>query len=322
ATPMVTEDSWEKLSDVALNEVLDAEALTELEIQQLNEGQFKFDPASARWRSMGLKLLGCVRTCEDMRLLGGMIPHLLQGAGPEPIDQATCPRPPWAQWSSGNQSSWCTFCWRCGLRLCLRSKTDEEKAMAQVKKQVKAKAKEMRAQSKAVTAAMMAQYERDLMEQAGADSDPWTPTPPPKPPPQKTPKARSAATENLDEVPGNLYVPTEVGYIPYKEPPPDAPVSKKYAQQVKGADVRPMTQSEMMRALSDMKVCLETQQRSNELTWQGARNLIRENRAMAEMAANSSSASAAPRMNSEDLAQLAQMMVSIQSGGGAAPPPA
>eukprot|EP00959_Pyramimonas_sp_CCMP1952_P055416 1158493-Pyramimonas_sp.AAC.1 len=99
----------------------------------------------------------------------------------------------------------------------------------------------------------MAQYERDLMELTSADGDPWTPTPPPKPPPKKTPKARSAATENLDEVPDNLCVPTDVGYIPYKEPPPDAPVSKKYAQQVRGAGVRPMTQSEMMRALSDMK---------------------------------------------------------------------
>eukprot|EP00959_Pyramimonas_sp_CCMP1952_P470752 9497219-Pyramimonas_sp.AAC.1 len=94
---MVAEDSWERLSDVTLNEVLEAEALTEQEIQQLNEGQFKFDPASARWRSMGLKLFGCVRTCEDMRLLCGMPPRMLQGAGPETIDRATCPRPPWAQ---------------------------------------------------------------------------------------------------------------------------------------------------------------------------------------------------------------------------------
>eukprot|EP00959_Pyramimonas_sp_CCMP1952_P014322 303200-Pyramimonas_sp.AAC.1 len=61
------------------------------------------------------------------------------------------------------------------------------------------------------------------MELTSADGDPRTPTPPPKPPPKKTPKARSAATENLDEVPGNLYVPTDAGYILYKAPPPDAP---------------------------------------------------------------------------------------------------
>eukprot|EP00959_Pyramimonas_sp_CCMP1952_P336282 7041596-Pyramimonas_sp.AAC.1 len=79
---------------VQIAEMLQAEEMPEYEKELFLAGQLRLNSASARWRSMLLKLMGSVTATENMRSVSGMVPHLLQRGEANPEE---CPRPPWAQ---------------------------------------------------------------------------------------------------------------------------------------------------------------------------------------------------------------------------------
>ena len=69
---------------------------------------------------------------------------------------------------------------------------------------------------------------------------------------------------------------------------------------------RPMTTSEMQLALSDMKICIESQRTENERVWGTVQNFIDQERELR-------AAQPAPSLRDEDPVKIAKMLQGLQS---------
>ncbi|CAK0794103.1 unnamed protein product, partial [Prorocentrum cordatum] len=312
AEASATDEEQDDYMAMQIAEMLQAEEMTEHEKDLFLAGQLRLGPASARWRSMFLKLMGSVTATENMRSVSGMVPHLLQRGEANPEE---CPRPPWAQWSGANAHAAYTYCRRCDTRIAYHKKTPEEKLEAAKKKLVKAKAAQTRREVKQIVAKELEEYAQAL--EGTGETDPWTPQP------TQVKKRLDPVSEQLwlhesrgreivgvkaevptvkeTAVPMALYVNAAEGYVPVKHPPP-AKAQSVPAKAPPGT--RPMTTAEMMRALADMTVVIEQQRAQNERVYQRVSEVMRQPR---------------QGLSDEEMMRIAMMMSRMQQQASSAP---
>ncbi|CAK0894644.1 unnamed protein product [Prorocentrum cordatum] len=304
---------WEALPET-IEAALEADAMTQQEEIEFHSGQLNLAKYQYKWRHWFLRL-----TCVDLVLktMKAMVQRLPKSFT-ESFPSEMCEHPPWARKQGSNPTSVYEHCRQCAQRLWCRDKTAEELFDAQRRKHEKATAKVQRAEAKEKAAQMLKDYKNGRFE--ALPPDPWTPGPEPQGARRVVSGSGSTAVISAAGVPPcpqNLLVPIAEGYVPYKHPPPvkqeGAPPSAAAGATPKPpgpSASRPMSVTEMQTALSDMKICIDTQARSNERIWERVREFVNSERAARD-------AQPPPTFTDEDLARLASMMMRIQSIQGA-----
>ncbi|CAK0890413.1 unnamed protein product [Prorocentrum cordatum] len=294
AEASATDEEQDDYMAMQIAEMLQAEEMTEHEKDLFLAGQLRLGPASARWRSMFLKLMGSVTATENMRSVSGMAPHLLQ---------------------RGEERMRTPLTRRCDTRIAYHKKTPEEKLEAAKKKLAKAKAAQTRREVKQIAAKELEEYAQAL--EGTGETDPWTPQP------TQVKKRLDPVSEQLwlhegqgreivgveagvpavkeMAVPMALCVNAAEGYVPAKHPLP-AKAQSVPAKAPPGT--RPMTTAEMMRALADMTVVIEQQRVQNERVHQRVSEVMRQPR---------------QGLSDEEMMRIAMMMSQMQQQASSAP---